>query len=168
MKHLTLPTVCLFLLSSILFSCSPDEDGIFFNENSEAVNIAAVSYSAIETEILKLVNDHRISIGLSSLGTLNIISGVADGHTEYMIEVGKVNHDNFSQRSQTLMAQADAITVGENVAYGFNSAKGVVNGWLNSESHRTLIENPNYTHFGISTDVNLENRKYFTHIFIKK
>ena len=85
-----------------------------------------------------------------------------------MIETGTVSHDNFSKRSQTLMDQADAIAVGENVAYGYSSAQGVVNGWLNSSSHRKVIENPNYTHFGISTEVNTENRNYFTHIFIKK
>lgn len=162
------PLAIIVLLTSTLFSCSPEDDGIFFNETSEVINVAAVSYSTMETEILNLVNDHRNSIGLSTLNTLTIISGVADGHTEYMIEVGAVSHDNFSKRSQTLMSQADAITVGENVAYGFSSAQGVVSGWLNSSSHRKVIENPNYTHFGISTQVNNENRNYFTHIFIKK
>ncbi len=162
------PLAIIFLLTSTLFSCSPEDDGIFFNETSEIVNVAKVSYSSIETEILNLVNDHRSSIGLSNLNALTIISGVADGHTDYMIETGTVSHDNFSKRSQTLMDQADAIAVGENVAYGYSSAQGVVNGWLNSSSHRKVIENPNYTHFGISTEVNTENRNYFTHIFIKK
>ena len=162
------PLAIIFLLTSTLFSCSPEDDGIFFNETSEVINEAKVSYSEIETEILNLVNDHRNSIGLSNLTTLTLISGVADGHTEYMIEAGAVSHDNFSKRAQALMDQADAITVGENVAYGYSSAQGVVNGWLNSSSHRKIIENPNYTHFGISTQVNNENRNYFTHIFIKK
>ncbi|PHQ55683.1 MAG: hypothetical protein COC16_04695 [Lutibacter sp.] len=165
----TLATLAIILLLSFtLFSCSPEDDGIFFNGNSEVVNISTVSYSAIEIEILNLINNHRTSLGLSKLNTLTIISGVADGHTDYMIEVGTINHDNFSKRSQTLMDQADAITVGENVAYGYSTAQGVVNGWLNSASHRKIIENPNYTHFGISTEVNTKNRNYFTQIFIKK
>ena len=168
MKTLTLNFISLILLSSVLFSCSPEDEGVYFNENSEVINTTNITYTAIETEILNLVNVHRTSIGLSTLSTLNIISGVADGHTNYMIEVGEVNHDNFSQRSQTLMDLVDAKSVGENVAYGFNSAQGVVNGWLNSVEHRKIIENPNYTHFGISTDANSENRNYFTQIFIKK
>ncbi|MFZ3273609.1 MAG: CAP domain-containing protein, partial [Lutibacter sp.] len=90
------------------------------------------------------------------------------GHTDYMIEVGAISHDNFAERAQILMEQAGAKTVGENVAYGFSTAEGVVNGWLNSEGHRKIIENPDYTHFGISTDSNTENRNYFTNIFIKK
>ena len=139
----------LLLLTTILFSCAKEEDGVYFNENSEVAN-AKVAYSPIESEIVSLVNAHRTSLGLNALNTLNIVSGVADGHTDYMIEVGQVSHDNFAQRAQTLMTEAGAKTVGENVAYGFSSAEGVVKGWLNSEGHRKIIENPDYTHFGIS------------------
>ena len=85
-----------------------------------------------------------------------------------MIEKGELNHDNFSLRSQNLMDNAGAKSIGENVAYGFNSAEGVVRGWLNSPEHKAIIENSGYTHFGISTDANQEQRNYFTQIFIKK
>jgi len=168
MKTLTSTLVSLFFISTLLLSCSKEDDGVYFNDNAEVVNTNNISYSSIENEILKLVNNHRASLGLSTLSTLNIISGVADGHTNYMIEVGGINHDNFSQSSEYLKKQAHAISVGENVAYGFNTAQGVFNGWLNSQAHRNVIENPNYTHFGISTDSDNENKNYFTQIFIKK
>lgn len=167
MKTPILKTLSLVLFCSILFSCSKEDDGIYFNETSEVVT-AKVSYSEIETEILDLVNDHRKSMGLSTLIPLNIISSVAEGHTNYMIEIGEANHDNFAQRSQNLIDNANAKSVAENVAYGFNTAQGVVNGWLNSEDHRKIIENQSYTHFGISTDSNTNEKKYFTHIFIKR
>lgn len=157
----------LLLTSTLLFSCAKEEDGVYFNENSEVLNTKVV-YSAIESEIISLVNAHRTSIGLNALNTLNIVSGLADGHTEYMIEAGQISHDNFAQRAQTLMNEAGAKTVGENVAYGFNTAEGVVKGWLNSEGHRKIIENADYTHFGISMEKNSDNRNYFTNIFIKK
>jgi uncharacterized protein YkwD len=168
MKTLTLNLATIFLLSFVLFSCSAEEDGVYFNDTVEVVNTSDISYSSIESEILDLVNAHRSSIGLDTLSRMDIISGVADGHTNYMIEVGEVNHDNFSQRSQNLMDNAGAVSVGENVAYGFNTAQGVLNAWLNSPEHKAIIENPEYTHFGISTNANQENRNYFTQIFIKK
>ncbi|REE80662.1 uncharacterized protein YkwD [Lutibacter oceani] len=172
MKSLSTFLLSFVFLSSILISCSKEDDGIYFNETNEALNNevvnSQVSYSDIETEILNLVNEHRQNLGLKSLTTLNIISGVADGHTGYMIEKGVVNHDNFNQRSETLINNAGAKSVGENVAFGFNSAQGVLNGWLNSEEHKKIIENENYTHFGISTDSNSEGRNYFTQIFITK
>lgn len=157
----------LLLLTTLLFSCAKEEDGVYFNENSEVVN-AKVVYSAMESEIVSLVNAHRTSIGLSALSTLNLVSGVADGHTNYMIEAGIISHDNFAERAQILMEQAGAKTVGENVGYGYSTAEGVVNAWIASDSHRKIMENPDYTHFGISTDSNTENRNYFTNIFIKK
>lgn len=167
MKTHTPKLFALLFLTAILFSCAKEDDGVYFNENSEVVN-AKVVYSDIESEIVSLVNAHRASIGLKTLNTLNIVSGVADGHTNYMIEVGQISHDNFSERAQILMNDAGAKTVGENVAFGFSTAQGVVTGWLNSDSHRKVIENPDYTHFGISTDSNSENRNYFTNIFIRK
>ncbi|MDO9038126.1 MAG: CAP domain-containing protein [Lutibacter sp.] len=167
MKTYAPKLLALILLTTLLFSCAKEDDGVYFNENSEVVN-AKVVYSDIESEIVSLVNAHRSSLGLNTLNTLIIVSGVADGHTNYMIEVGQISHDNFAQRAQTLMSEAGAKTVGENVAYGFNTAEGVVKGWLNSDGHRKVIENPDYTHFGISMEKNSDNRNYFTNIFIKK
>ena len=157
----------LLFLTTLLFSCAKEEDGVYFNENSEVIN-AKVVYSSMESEIISLVNAHRTSMGLSALNTLNLVSGVADGHTDYMIEAGAISHDNFGERAQILMEQAGAKTVGENVAYGYSTAEGVVNGWLNSEGHRKIMENPDYTHFGISMESGTDNRNYFTNIFIKK
>ena len=102
------------------------------------------------------------------MSKLDIISYVAESHTVYMVETGLVNHDNFPERNQKLVESANAKSVGENVAYGFNSAKGVVDAWLKSDAHRAIIENEKYTHFGISTERNSEGRNYFTQIFIKR
>lgn len=168
MKPLTLKLLSVVLLSSVLFSCAKEDDGIYFNDTAEVINTENVSYSVIENEILTLINSYRQDKGLSTLVTLNVVSSVADGHTNYMIETGEVSHANFSERAQILMNNAAAKSVGENVAYGFNSAEGAVNGWLNSEEHRKIIESPDYTHFGISTDSDSEGRNYFTHIYIKK
>lgn len=167
MKTLSLKLSLVVLFSFVLFSCSND-DGIYFDESSEVLS-SDLSYSEIEYEILDLVNQHRSELGLSILKPLNIVSNTANGHTEYMIQAGQISHDNFSERSKNLMEKANAKLVGENVAYGFNSAEGVVKGWLNSDSHKAIIENPKYTHFGISTEAcATTGRNYFTQIFINK
>ena len=167
MKTLAPKFLSLLIVTVLLFSCSQEEDGIYFNESNEVVN-TTVTYTDIETEILDLVNQHRLDMGLTSLKELSVISGVADGHTNYMIEKGAVNHDNFSERASELMSNADAKSVSENVAYGYSTAEGVVDGWLNSESHRKAIEDPKKTHFGISTESNSRGKNYFTQIFIQK
>ncbi len=121
----------------------------------------------IEIEILELINDHRIINGLSPLNDHGTIKAVAFTHTDYMIEVDNVSHDNFFQRKQSLQDNADATVVSENVAYGFSSAESVVNAWLNSDSHRQNIEG-NFTDFDISAEQNEEGKWYFTNIFIKR
>lgn len=167
MKTQLLKPLLILTLSLFVISCSNDDDGIYFEKIAEDENIS-VSYSVLELEILDLINVYRETKGLNTLTKLDIVSYVAETHTEYMVETGLVNHDNFPERNQKLVVSASAKSVGENVAYGFNSAKGVVDAWLKSDAHRAIIENENYTHFGVSTERNLEGRNYFTQIFIKR
>ena len=168
MKLRAIKPLLLCVIALIIASCSQEEDGIHFEDTNATIETSSVTYSTLENDILDLINTHRETIGINTLVKLNLVSQVAEDHTEYMIEVGTANHDNFQQRVQLLKQNADAKTVGENVAYGFASASGVVNGWLNSPDHKKIIENPDYTHFGISTECNASGRNYFTHIFITK
>ncbi|MCT4629681.1 CAP domain-containing protein [Winogradskyella sp.] len=121
----------------------------------------------IEIEIMELINAHRITEGLNPLNDHNTVKAVAYTHTDYMIEVNNVSHDNFFQRKQSLQTNASANIVSENVAYGFSSAESVVNAWLNSPSHKENIEG-DYTDFDISAEQNNEGKWYFTNIFIKR
>lgn len=163
------PLLSFLLLCTVLISCSPNEDNLdLYEKSTNEIVSTSVEYSDIELEILDLVNNYRVGENLSKLQTLNIISNVANQHTNYMIETGEVSHANFNLRAENLIINADAKTVSENVAYGYNSAQAVFNGWINSESHKKIIDNPKFTHFGISTDSDNQGRNYFTHIFIEK
>ncbi|WP_299527520.1 CAP domain-containing protein [uncultured Lutibacter sp.] len=149
---------------TVITSCSIEENGIYFDE----INEVKEGYSIMELEIMDLVNNHREELGLFPLINLNIISSVALSHTTYMVETNVVNHNNFAENHKNLVIKANAKSVGENVAYGFETASGVVNGWLNSEGHKAILEKSNYTHFGISIEQNSEGRNYFTQIFIQQ
>lgn len=161
--------ITLVLFLSLLCSCSPeDEDTNLFEASKIEETTIPVVYSNMETEILSLINEYREDNNLSTLEVLNIISTEADTHTNYMIINGEVSHANFNIRAQNLINNAGAKFVSENVAYGYSSAQAVVNGWLKSPEHKKNIENPDTTHFGISTESDENGRNYFTHIFIQK
>ncbi|WP_111707572.1 CAP domain-containing protein [Lutibacter citreus] len=162
----TLPLIGLcFIVISMFMSCtSDDENENLFNSTYEA----KITYSPIENEVLSIVNDYRSNKGLNKLDRLNIISSVAETHSKYMAEKGIASHDHFSERNEELIDYANAKKVAENVAYGFSSSQDVVNAWLKSDEHRKIIENAEYTHFGISTKTDNEGRLYFTHIYIKQ
>lgn len=129
--------------------------------------LVAPQAKQIEIEIMELINNHRIIQGLNRLEEHNTVKAVAYTHTDYMIEVANVSHDNFFQRKQSLQANAAANIVSENVAYGFSSAEAVVNAWINSPSHKDNIEG-DYTDFDVSAEQNDEGNWYFTNIFIKR
>ena len=60
-----------------------------------------------------------------------------------------------------------ASTVGENIAYNFNSSEAVVAAWLKSPTHKANIVG-NYTHFGLAIKKDTKTEKnYFTNIFAK-
>ena len=164
MKSLQFKLATILFACFFLASCSPEEDGIFFEELLET----KTEYSDLELEILDLVNNYRLTKSLQPLEKLDIISSVAFTHTAYMVEKGEANHDNFAERHENLVQNADAKKVGENVAYGYSSAASVVNAWLKSPGHKSIIENANYTHFGISTEMNAEGRYFYTQLFIEQ
>ncbi|PCH72885.1 MAG: hypothetical protein COB98_11475 [Flavobacteriaceae bacterium] len=168
MKNFIPNLLLLVFLTLISSSCSKADDGIYFEEE-EAVELTnKASYSGIEASIIDLLNEHRLSKGLNPVSPLDIISLESSSHTDYMIKNGEISHNNFNERAAFLIENANAVTVGENVAYGYSTAKGVVAGWLNSEAHRLTIENPSYTNVGISIKTNNDNRNYFTNMFIKR
>jgi len=168
MKNIHFKIFCIILLSNLLFSCSQEEN----DELDELYNNTEFSwkmnYSEIELEILNLVNNHRVSIGLNSLERLDSISSVALSHSEYMVSNGKASHDNFSYRVSRLREMEMAEIVSENVAFGHNTAKSVFSSWLNSDGHKKNLENAVLTHFGISVVSDNSKRNYFTNIFISK
>lgn len=153
------------LFAMLTFSCSSEE--IQEDNINQTILEKAPAAKVIEVEILELINNYRISTDLAPLNNLNIIKSVAFTHTDYMVSVNQVNHDNFYKRKTSLVQNASATKVSENVAYAYSSASSVVQAWLNSPSHKATIEG-DFTDFDISAEKNSEGKWYFTNIFIKR
>ncbi len=161
------PTLLPVMVLLIMFATSCSSESLDENANNAHTQLVVPETKAIEVEIMELINDHRLSIGLNPLENMNAIKAQAYGHTGYMIAQNNVSHDNFFQRKSFLVNNVGANKVSENVAYGYTSAQSVVNAWLNSDGHRQNIEG-NYTDFDISAEQNEEGRWYYTNIFVKK
>ena len=155
----------LALLALLAFSCS--SENLDDKADSLAENLVTPATKTIEVEILKLINDHRATLGKTPLKGMNVIKSVAFSHTDYMVDNNVVSHDNFYKRSTYLKQNASATKVSENVAYGYTSAESVVNAWIRSEGHKANIEG-DFTDFDISAEQNEEGKWYYTNIFIKR
>ena len=153
------------LLAMLTFSCSSED--LQDDSINQTILEKAPEAKVIEVEILELINTYRIGTDLAPLNNLSIIKSVAFTHTDYMVSVNQVNHDNFYKRKTSLVQNASATKVSENVAYAYSSAQSVVQAWLNSPSHKATIEG-DFTDFDISAEKNSEGKWYFTNIFIKR
>ena len=158
---LILPLTFVFML----VSCSPNTSDEVKVDEKQVMNY---DYNANETELARLINEHRVSIGLNKLEIINHISFKSEEHNEYMITNNVVDHAYFQERSDNIIRVLGAVKVNENVAYNFITPQSALNAWLNSPGHRANIEG-DFTYFGISvTESSETGKKYYTNIFIKK
>lgn len=165
MQYLLGRILLIVVVCSGLIACEKEEK---LSNNNFLEEVVQVNYSTIELELLNLVNDHRIQLGLAKLNSIGFISKEAENHSVYMAEKDLVSHDNFNIRTRNLFENLGTVSVGENVAYGYLTANGLINAWLASSDHRIIIENENFTDFGVSAKLNTSGRYYFTMIFVKR
>jgi uncharacterized protein YkwD len=81
------------------------------------------------------------------------LAGVALGHAADMAEHGYFEHEDLAGRSPADRVRAVGYReklVGENIAYGPQSAEEVVQGWLDSPGHCENIMNPRFAEMGIA------------------
>ena len=148
-----------------MVSCSSDSSE---GSSTDKKIVTTYTYNDTELKIVTLVNNYRQSIGLNTLEVINHISYKSQEHNIYMIDNNMVNHDYFQQRSNNLIQVLGAATVGENIAYNYQTAESAMSAWLNSPAHKANIEG-NYTHLGISVTVDeTTGKKYYTNMFMKK
>ena len=156
----------LLTVTLTMVSCS-SEDSDATADNTSEIIVENYTYTDTELETMKLINDYRVSIGLNPLEKINHISFKSEEHDYYMIDKNVVSHDGFVERSENIMKVLGAKTVGENIAYNYNTPQAAVSAWLNSPGHKANIEG-NYTHFGIAIKINpTSGKKYYTNIFAK-
>lgn len=119
-----------------------------------------------ELEILRLINEYRLTLKLRQLYTNSYISYKCEQHNLEMIEADELSHNGFVKRYLEIMRYLKCTNVTENVGYNYKSPQGVFDAWLLSESHRDNIVG-DFIEFGISARKDLEGKIFYTNIFIK-
>ena len=125
--------------------------------------------SDMPAEVLKLINEHRTGMGLPPLTTNPVITKAAEKHTHNMA-TKKIpfSHDGFDERMAAISRQLKNVSAtAENVAYGANTAKDVVDMWLHSPGHKKNIEG-NYNLTGLGIEKGTDGQLYYTQIFVYK
>jgi len=101
---------------------------------------------SVELELLRLINEYRISQGLNTLQLEVYVSDLAYDHVSYMIEDKKVSHDYFTKRFEASGAE----NAGEIVATGYLAAKSILAAYLDSPGHKEVLDDARFNWIGIS------------------
>lgn len=123
----------------------------------------------MEEAILVNINTYRRSKGLVELQVAGSANQQAAEHSRNMAtRAVPFGHDGFQQRVSNIVSVIGRVSASaENVAYGQQTARQVVDGWLKSSGHRKNIEG-NYNLTGIGVYSASNGDMYFTQIFLKK
>jgi uncharacterized protein YkwD len=122
--------------------------------------------TASEQQIFDITNVMRTHFGAGKVEWNEEIADVARGHSEEMYEEEYFSHDSpaFGSLSDRLEKQEITFkTAGENIASQYTDAPEAVHGWLNSEGHRKILLEKDFTDLGVGV-----YKKYYTQNFIEK
>lgn len=119
-------------------------------------------------DILVYINQFRVRQGLPKLKMNPILNAEATRHSADMAAHRVAfGHDGFEHRMQDLHTKIQNAQGGaENVAYNYQNAKIVAEGWIKSPGHRrNILGQYNQTGIGIVRDK--LGRPYYTQLFLK-
>lgn len=111
--------------------------------------------------LLSATNSERAAAGKSSLKINSKLNAAAQGKANHMITNNYWAHTSPNGVTPWYWfdwAGYDYLVAGENLAYGFDTSNGVVNGWMNSPSHRDNMLNAAFEEvgFGIANGDNYQ------------
>lgn len=124
--------------------------------------------SSYESEVVRLVNEHRVNNGLGKLTEDWELSRVARYKSQDMKDNNYFSHTSPVYGSPFEMMKAFGISyrsAGENIAKGQSTPQAVVNAWMNSSGHRANILNSSYTTIGVGY---VKDGNYWTQMFIRR
>ena len=97
--------------------------------------------------LLTLINNERVLNGLTELIPEELLTTICEEKCNDMIASKSVNHDGFSNR----FVKSRAISLLENVGYGFSTDSSLLHAYMKSSGHKANILSKNTTHIGIYT-----------------
>lgn len=104
---------------------------------------------AIELEFVRLVNEHRINLGLNPLIAEKLACEVCQKRLEDDIKQN-IESNHYYWATMISDAKANDDSGSHIVANNFVTALGLFNGYISSQGHKEALENKHRTHIGTS------------------
>ncbi len=126
----------------------------------------AAVIAEFKAEIIRLVNLERAEHGVAALEYMEPLCGIADIRAEESsVTFRHVRPDG--SRCFTIFKENNLFYrfAGENLAYGYKTAEEFVAAWMDSESHRSNILDPDFQYIGIGYFVSDSGKIYCSQLF---
>lgn len=121
-------------------------------------------FSETEKGVLRFINEERSRRGLEKLRLDKSLTDAARYKSQDMINTGVFSHSGSYGELEDLLNKFNVnySCAGENIAFGYESAADVVNGWMNSEGHRANILDRDFTKLGVGAVKDSNGTIYWT------
>ncbi len=181
----------LIIITLTTFSCESDDSNpssnpvvgasgrVISSEDCNAVDSMLLSLSEEQKQtllsknnreltelILVEVNNYRETKNLSSLQANENLLLLGVLHNEYQIENNTISHDQAMDRFCSISQVNNVFAFAENTAFGYDTAKEVVEALLLSPNHKKNIEG-DFDITATSAVINEKGTIFYTQIFAK-
>lgn len=139
-------------------------------DKTEKDNNIPSDISALENEVIRLVNTEREKAGINALIQNSELMKVARMKSQDFIDKNYFSHTSPTYGTVSNMLETFGITftaVAENIANGQRNATEVMNSWMNSPGHRDNILSSTYNQIGVGVARDSNGKLFWTQIFIK-
>jgi uncharacterized protein YkwD len=119
-------------------------------------------------KVVVLTNQRRVRHGCRPVKAVRSLNVAAQRHTRRMARADRLDHQlpgepSVGQRLRN--AGYDWTMYGENIAYGYPTARAVVRAWMRSAGHRRNILTCRFRHIGVGLAWTGSGRPYWTQDF---
>lgn len=106
-------------------------------------------------------NEARVDRDRAALGPHRCLQRKATQHARDMADQQRMFHQDLGP----VLRECEMGRVGENVAYGYETGRAVVRGWMGSEGHRANILNRAYRLVSVAAARDEDGRWYAAQVF---
>ena len=120
-----------------------------------------------EEEVIELTNAERKKAELPPLKMNAKLMTAARGHAANMAKQDKLEHtlDEKTATDRVKDAGYKYRQMGENIAWGAEKPKQLVEGWMESPIHKENILTPEFTEIGVGVAKNEKGEPYWVQVF---
>ena len=164
-------TLAAWAVGLTAIGCGPgSEDRSASAADAPAAAVRSVEDApAFEAELLRLVNEYRVSRSLPALAESPILTDVARNHSVDMIAQRYFAHlspEGLTAGGRLTATGTTWTSVGENLAEGLATPRAVFEAWMASEPHRENLEREDWTHAGVGVAMG-EAGEVVTQLFLR-